>query len=583
MPITEDLFVACCHCAYKAFLKSKAEVGQAVDYEAIQSDAVANFRDKAIERLLRSHTESQVIREPASLRLAIKEGRMLIFGARVETLGVSLRFDLLERQGDRDDDRRTVYVPVLFSHRNKLTREDSLFAAFHGIILADALGQPVPFVKVVHGPGFSVSKIKLVGPTGPTQLFKDARQLLDRLRKQIESTSPPLMILNSHCPLCEFRDRCHAEAVNRDDLSLLRGMSEKEILAQRKRGINTVTQFACTFRPKSIGLQRSKPPKRHLHALQALAVRDKKVYVVRAPEIPGKTTRVFLDVEGMPDRDFYYLVGVVVEKDGECSAHSFWADDETEERAIWIKLLDLLRDLGDCAVFHYGAYEKAYFKKMMRKYPSSETPVPGTWDSSLFNVLGAIRTNVYFPVYSNGLKDIASFLGVNWTGKVTSGIECIAARMRWEESKDSAIKDEILDYNRQDCLALQRVANFLLALGSSESTANPLVQQASEIQVESHGRFGQIEFAIPEMSFINKCARFDYQRDKVLVRTDPSVRAERSALEKHCRSKKPIRKANVEIQSADLAVTLSHAVRHGESRSLSLESVGSQSRSWSTT
>ena len=58
-------------------------------------------------------------------------------------------------------------MPVQFSHRNKLTREDSLLAAFHGIILAEALGQPVPFVKVVHGPGFSVSKIKLVGPTGP--------------------------------------------------------------------------------------------------------------------------------------------------------------------------------------------------------------------------------------------------------------------------------------------------------------------------------------------------------------------------------------------------------------------------------
>ena len=94
----------------------------------------------------------------------------------------------------------------------------------------------------------------------------------------------------------------------------------------------------------------------------------------------------------------------------------------------------------------------------------------------MFNVLGAIRTNVYFPAYSNGLKDIASFLGVNWTGKVTSGIDCIAARMRWEQSKDSVIKEEILDYNRQDCLALQRVANFLVSLGSSESTANPLVQ-----------------------------------------------------------------------------------------------------------
>ena len=505
MQITESLFVAYCQCPYKAFLKSKGEVGEVVDYEVIQTEADARFMDQAIDRQLRSHGDSQISREPASLRLAVKEGASLILGARVEVQEVALRFDALERLFDRDDDKRAVYVPVHFTHRNKLTRDDSLLAAFHGIMLNDALGQPVPFVKIIHGPGLSTSKIKLVAPTGAPRLVKYAKQSLDRLRQMIDSTSPPLMILNDHCPSCEFRDRCHADAVSRDDLSLLRGMSEKENIDQRKRGINTVTQFACTFRPKSIGLRRSKPLKRHLHALQALAVRDKKVYVVRAPEIPAKTTRVYLDVEGIPDRDFYYLVGVVVEKDGESSAHSFWADDETEEQAIWVKLLDLLLDLGDCTLFHYGAYEKTYINKMMRRYPSADTPFSGTWDSALFNVLGAIRTNVYFPTYSNGLKDIASFLGVTWTGKVRSGIECIAARMRWEESKDPVIEEEILDYNRQDCLAVQRVANFLQSLGSPESASTPLVQLASEIEVESHGRFGTVDFAVPEMSFINKC------------------------------------------------------------------------------
>ena len=259
MQITESLFVAYCQCPFKAFLKSKGEVGEVVDYEVIQKEADARFRDVAIERLLRSHAESQVTREPSSLRLAVKEGVKLIVGATVEALGVALRFDLLELLVDRDDDRRAVCVPLQFSHRNKLSREDSLLAAFHGIILAEALGQPVPFVKVAHGSEFSVSKTKLVAPTGAPRLVKEARQILDRLRKQIESTSPPLMILNSHCPYCEFKDRCHAEAAYREDLSLMRGMSEKEILAQRKHGINTVAQFACTFRPKSVGLRRSKP------------------------------------------------------------------------------------------------------------------------------------------------------------------------------------------------------------------------------------------------------------------------------------------------------------------------------------
>ena len=49
----------------------------------------------------------------------------------------------------------------------------------------------------------------------------------------------------------------------------------------------------------------------------------------------------------------------------------------------------------------------------------------------------------------------------------------------------------------------------------------------------------------PEMDFINKCARFDYQRNKVLLRTDPAVRA--SVRRKRARTR-PVRRHNVEVR-----------------------------------
>src|SRR3954454_580144 len=151
MQITQSLFLAYCQCPYKAFSKSKGEIGQVADYELVQTEADDRFRKEAIERLMRSHAESDIVTEPSSLGLTIKEGVRLILGAKVEALGVALSIDLLERQPDQDDDRRAVYVPVRFSHRNKLTREDSLLAALQGIVLTEALGQSVPLVKVVHG------------------------------------------------------------------------------------------------------------------------------------------------------------------------------------------------------------------------------------------------------------------------------------------------------------------------------------------------------------------------------------------------------------------------------------------------
>lgn len=306
-----------------------------------------------------------------------------------------------------------------------------------------------------------------------------------------------------------------------------------------------MTQFACTFRPKSVGMKRNKIPKRHLLALQALAIRDKKVYVVRTPELPSSETSVYIDVEGIPDRDFYYLVGVIVEQDGQCSAHSFWADDESEERMIWGDFLALLRSLGDHTLFHYGSYENTYMTRMLRKYPSPDNPIAEGWATASINVLGAIRTNVYFPAYSNGLKDVAPFLGATWGGSITSGIECIAQRTKWEEARDSSIREEIIDYNRLDCLAVQRVAHFLASLGRSVGASSPDVVPASEIASHDHGRFGKIEFQTPGMDYINKCARFDYQQKKVLLRTDPEVKS--SLRRKHSRRKYRFR-ASAEIR-----------------------------------
>jgi hypothetical protein len=44
--------------------------------------------------------------------------------------------------------------------------------------------------------------------------------------------------------------------------------------------------------------------------LRALTIRENKIHVVDLldPKLDG--TPVYLDVEGLPDRDFYYLIGI---------------------------------------------------------------------------------------------------------------------------------------------------------------------------------------------------------------------------------------------------------------------------------
>src|SRR4051812_1277879 len=62
------------------------------------------------------------------------------------------------------------------------------------------------------------------------------------------------------------------------------------------------------------------------HALSALAIRDKRIYVFGTPQVPSGRVAIFLDVEGRPDEGFVYLIGMVIARDGREDRHSFWAD-----------------------------------------------------------------------------------------------------------------------------------------------------------------------------------------------------------------------------------------------------------------
>ena len=113
---------------------------------------------------------------------------------------------------------------------------------------------------------------------------------------------------------------------SKDDLSLLRVMSEAELRQQRSKGIFTVTQLSYTFRPRRKGKRAKGEGQPHHAALQALAIRDAKTYVLGKPEVPDRPTRVYLDLEGDADAASVYLLGALVVKGGAATMHSFWAD-----------------------------------------------------------------------------------------------------------------------------------------------------------------------------------------------------------------------------------------------------------------
>ena len=156
--------------------------------------------------------------------------------------------------------------------------------------------------------------------------------------------------------------------MEKDDLSLLASMSAKERQKLRSKGIFTVTQLSYTFRPRRRPKRLRDKREKYHHALKALAIREKKIHIVGSPELKIEGTPVYLDVEGLPDRDFYYLIGVRIGNGESAVQHSLWADSVADEGKIWREFLAILETVEKPVLIHYGSYETTFLKRMCERF-----------------------------------------------------------------------------------------------------------------------------------------------------------------------------------------------------------------------
>jgi predicted RecB family nuclease len=525
MHITTDIVESFLQCRYKSYLQLVGEQGVPSEYERLLRETRARVRLAAMDKLLTRYGASASLCHLTVTPAVLKRGAPLVLDATIEDEHLMLRFDALQRVPSPSQLGDFHYIPVLCHDAGRLSHVPRSLLAICGVMLGALQGRAPAYGLLIHGPKCEIKRLPLSSHEG------QARRVLQELRA-LQPGTPPRLMLNSHCPRCEFRQRCQAEALAKDDLSLLRGLSATEITKYNKRGIFTVTQLSCTFRPPK--RRKTAPPKPPLHqpALQALALRDQKIYVHGTMQLPVCSTRIYLDLEGDPDRQFVYLLGMVVQAGAVEERYTFWADTPAEEASLYQQFLEIMARYPDSWLYTYGSYE-ATFLRRMGKGTACPT-LDGQLLSRVVNVLSLIYTHVYFPTYSNGLKDIGQYLGCRWTAAEASGLQSIAWRRQWEATGAAAFKDMLITYNLEDCLALRTVTEFLYTVcsrppaardGPPTAQAGPQVSRVEEMTPPSSRReWGPADFVLPDFAFINNCAYFDYQHDRIFIRTSPTLK-----------------------------------------------------------
>ena len=293
--ITREVLEAYLNCKSKAHLKLAGQQGIRSGYEGLLAENRQEVRQQAIGKILARRPESEVARDISLTTDALREGSLFVLDANLEDDQFSLTFDGLKKVDGPSKLGDFHYVPMLFHEGKKVGKEQRLRLEICGLLLSRMQGQMSSSGIIWHGRDCGTTKVRLNGDLRKTE------RLLRELKEMVNAQSPPKLILNDHCQVCEFRQRCHERALQEDNISLLRGMGEKEIESYARKGIFSMTQLAHTFRPRRKGKKQVQTTHKRHHALQALAIRDKRIYIFGTPELKASSVRIYLDMEGDPD------------------------------------------------------------------------------------------------------------------------------------------------------------------------------------------------------------------------------------------------------------------------------------------
>jgi predicted RecB family nuclease len=502
--ITSEVFVAYSQCPRKAFLLLFSDnQGTPHDYHRILEERRKANQAQYLESFNQMHEDARPYDEKN-----LRKGEVFV-EATLKAECWQAYCDVLTKVAQDTSSRKIMYEPIIAVGTYSITKEQKTELLFIGKVLGQIQKQ-LPTVGTIAGMDGKAHRVKLESG------YKAITPFLKTLQVWMEEkpAEPPALILNKHCPSCQFRDLCREQAVKENNLSLLDRMTPKAIQKYSKKGIFTVLQLSYLFKPRRSRKRKAKAPIKHSLELQALAIREQKIYIQELPKLTRKPVELFLDIEGLPDQDFHYLIGLLVCDGKNNLYYPFWANTTNDEKEIWGQLIKKLNEYSEAPIYHYGSYEVRAINELAKRYSTESESVK----KRLINLTSYIYGKIYFPTYSNSLKTIGDFIGISWEAKNASGLQSLVWRYKWEDSQDSKYQQMLIRYNQDDCNALIQLAEeFCKITVNSELQSNiDFADRPKKISTESGKQIHD------QLDTILKFAHSDYEKTKISIHKDNS-------------------------------------------------------------
>jgi predicted RecB family nuclease len=538
--ITNEIIKDFLVCHYKAHIKFNHATENPTDYERLQQELKSRYREQFYTHLQSRHATKQIVRDIALLEKPDLKQQTYVLSSSIQTPVYAIKFDAIELLCIEHHPSKLLCIPFTILPVEKIRKTEKLLFAILCTLLSQIRWVTLEYGYIVYGRQLNKTKVVL------RHYAKEVRKIVKDLNTMLGDTTPPRRYRQDACRICEYEHMCLTHLSKQDDLSLLGGITPKEVCTQNNRGFFTITQLSYTFRP-SRRKKTPKTPQRHDYALKALALREHKTYVRTIPTLEQQPVEIFLDFEGLPDEQFVYLIGVVVVRDGKNYQYSFWADCQDDEQYIFVQLFALVKSLSNFTIYHYGSYEIQCLKKFNARWESQYEESVIFIIEHAVNILSYFTSTIYAPTYTNSLKEVAGHLNFKWSDACSSGIQSIVWRKRWELSHNQAYKNMLLRYNLEDCEALRVVREWVASiqqhLQRQDNTTD--IVNVDTLKSEKSYLFGKTEYVDKNFKEIVQYAYFDYQREKIYLKTNEHVK---QALKRREQAKKRTYFVNVVVE-----------------------------------
>jgi predicted RecB family nuclease len=311
--------------------------------------------------------------------------------------------------------------------------------------------------------------------------YLKARYEVEQLLCQ-ESASRPAAA--AACKLCVWRSACFEVVKSMDDLTLLpelgrakRDVMYGEIPTVRALAAADVTRYVRGPKTDFKGI--GPDSLRRFKQRAVMFVGEEPPYLREPIDFPPAELELFFDIETDPLRDLCYLHGFVVRERGDSSSErfvSFFADpdDADAERKAFSDAWLFLREHGSASVIYYSKYERTIYRKLREKYPDvcSESDMEALFSASperSFDLYYDAVKQSEWPTSDYSIKTLAKYCGFQWRDLDPSGASSIQWFDEWVRTRDPALKQRILEYNEDDCVAMRVVLDRMRGMPVSHT------------------------------------------------------------------------------------------------------------------